>query len=190
MQRTKGNGLQDQHVKRALQQIELFVHRMTSPRTSRDIRDSPRLSRGGRRAKTYRRATDFGSPRLEAERHLQIDAPVGGVAPVRPAGDAVGLAEERRTQVADGRGHVRLIEDISRGNRKRQAVSAGGRALIKTAIPASSTTSASAAAHSRTAAKRATSARSAWASRGACFFCLAEAEGLAQARVKCEAPGA
>jgi len=47
---------------------------------------------------------------LEIKGYLQIDAAIGRRRRVRSAGKPVGLAEERRTQVADGRGEIDVIK--------------------------------------------------------------------------------
>ena len=113
---------------------------------------------------------------LETEGYLQVDAAVGGAGAVGPAGDVVGLTEEGRTEIADGCGEIDLVESVSGGDGKREAIAAVGRALVKTA-PLSSATAA-AGSHSG-AAERAASPRSAGTSRGRCFFCPAETKGLA-----------
>src|SRR6267143_4221035 len=127
--------------------------------------------------------------RLEAERHLQVDAPVCGGRGVRAARKAIGLAEERRTQIADGRGKVHVIENIPRRNAERQIVtvvvrhdvhSATAAAGAVTAAPAPATGSARA---SGATTKRAAGSGAARAGVQRFFF-LAEAEGFAETQVE------
>ena len=59
---------------------------------------------------------------LEIEGYLQIDPAIGRRRRVRSAGKPVGLAEERRTQVADRSGEIDVIENVSGVNAERQIV--------------------------------------------------------------------
>src|ERR1700756_2883828 len=59
---------------------------------------------------------------LEAERHLQIDSAVVRTRAERPAGQRILLSENRRADYANRIPRVHVVENISRGDRKGQAV--------------------------------------------------------------------
>ncbi len=59
---------------------------------------------------------------LKVEQALQINQAVGRRRGKRSANQAVGFAEQRRTEIANGIGHIHVIENVSRVDAKRQIV--------------------------------------------------------------------
>src|SRR3989454_3249819 len=128
---------------------------------------------------------------LEIEGYLQVNAPISRRRRVRPACKAVGLAEERRTQIADGSGEIDVIEDVSRRDAKCQIVAAVRSAAIHTPAAAKTpTTTRASVARASGAASKCAASTGPTGTRVGRFRLFAEAESLAQTKIQSEAPSA
>jgi len=78
---------------------------------------------------------------LKAKRYLQVDTPVRTGRAVT-ARKAVGLAEERRTQIADRCVEVHVIKNIPCRNAERQIVAVVGCSAVHSATAAAAETTA------------------------------------------------
>ena len=125
--------------------------------------------------------------RLEAERYLQVDPAIRSGRGVRTTREVIGLAEERRTQIADGRGKIDVIENVSRRNAERQIVAAiAGWAIESAATAHTAATAAAATAAARPTWPTAERASGSGAARSGIhrFFFLPEPECFAEAQVQ------
>ena len=125
---------------------------------------------------------------LERKRHLQIDAPVRGRRRIGLASKSIGLSEQRRTQIANWRRQIHIIENISCRSADRQIVALVSGRSVRTSWPSATTAAAtwtSGATTKRAASSRA--ARASAATRSLDFF--SKSKGFAHSQIQRKAPG-
>ena len=117
---------------------------------------------------------------------MEIDFAIGGGGRERAAGEAIGLAENRRAEISDGIRNVDVVENVASVHAKRQIV-----AIVRRAPTKHTAAIASAAVLTSSAAAGAAAERTAgWAAGPASsFLFFSEAESFSEPEIQSEAPG-